>query len=162
MKQPKHAYYMKGATLIVAMIMLLLIAIIGFGAMQTTTMEEKMAGNLRDKNISFQAAEAGLRDREEWLSNLTEKPTPNNNWLFSGDFDWSAPLAYGADSARVIDGVQQQPEMVVQEFEFIPDDLVIGFKASKGRELYLIMSRGTGQSPNSSTTLESTSAKRFN
>lgn len=162
MKQPRHAYYMKGATLIVALIMLLLIAIIGFGAMQTTTMEEKMSGNLRDKNISFQAAEAGLRDREEWLRSLTSKPTPNNNWLFSDNFNWNNPLAYGSDSGETISGVDQQPEMVVQEFEFIPDDLVVGFKASTGRELYLIMSKGTGQSPNSSTTLESTSAKRFN
>ena len=161
MKQLKPMLYMQGATLIIALIMLVLIAIIGFGAMQTTTMEEKMAGNLRDNTISFQAAEAGLRDREDWLSSLTTKPSANS-WLFSDEINWDAPLTYGADSGRSIDGVQQQPELVVQEFEFIPDDLITGFEPSKGRDLYRIMSRGTGQSPNANTTLESTSAKRFN
>ncbi len=53
-----------GAELIVALIMLLLITIVGVSAMQTTTMEEKMAGNLRDRHIAFQAAEAALRQGE--------------------------------------------------------------------------------------------------
>ncbi|SEG76871.1 pilus assembly PilX family protein [Marinobacterium lutimaris] len=53
-----------GAALIVALIMLLLITIVGVSAMQTTTMEEKMAGNLRDRHVAFQAAEAALRQGE--------------------------------------------------------------------------------------------------
>lgn len=53
-----------GAALIVALIMLLLISIVGVSAMQTTTMEEKMAGNLRDRHVAFQAAEAALRQGE--------------------------------------------------------------------------------------------------
>jgi type IV pilus assembly protein PilX len=68
MREIRPIQKMRGATLVVALIMLVLIAIIGFGAMQTTTMEEKMSGNLRDKNISFQAAEAGLRER--WVFHL--------------------------------------------------------------------------------------------
>lgn len=153
---------MQGAALVVAMIMLLLIAIIGFGAMQTTTMEEKMSGNLRDDNLAFQAAEAGLRDREEWLRTRVTPPAPNGNWLFDDNYDWNAPLAYGTDSGNVLTGVNAQPELVVQEFEFVPDELVVGFEVRKGRDLYLVLSRGTGQTPNARTTLESTAAKRFN
>ncbi len=55
-----------GAALIVALIMLLLITIVGVSAMQTTTMEEKMAGNLRDRHVAFQAAEAALREGEAY------------------------------------------------------------------------------------------------
>ena len=50
-----------GAVLVVSLIMLLLLTLIGVTAMQTTSLEEKMAGNLRDKNLAFQAAESALR-----------------------------------------------------------------------------------------------------
>lgn len=162
MKCVTHPHKMQGATLIVALIMLVLIAIIGFGAMQTTTMEEKMSGNLRDKNMSLQAAEAGLRDREAWLRGLSSAPSPNGQWLFDDDINWSAPLEYGEAGVIDISGVSADPVMAVEEMEFLPDDLITGFEPSKGRDIYRIMSRGTGQSPNANTTLESTSAKRFN
>jgi type IV pilus assembly protein PilX len=55
----------KGATLIVALIMLLLLTIIGMASINDTNLQEKMAGNLREKNIAFQAAEAALRKGEE-------------------------------------------------------------------------------------------------
>ena len=46
--------------------------------MQTTTMEEKMAGNMRDRNLAFQAAEAALRTGEGYLQNTSILPTFNN------------------------------------------------------------------------------------
>ncbi len=160
---------MKGSTLIVALIMLALIAIIGFGAMQTTTMEEKMSGNLRDKNISLQAAEAGLRDREAWLRGISFAPATNAWLVKSGDLDLSLSFPYGAtaleyENAGTIDlpDVVANPLMVMEEMEFVPDDLVSGFDVRKGRDFYRIFSEGSGQSNNSATTLESTYAKRFN
>lgn len=53
-----------GAVLVVSLIMLLLLTLIGVTGMQTTSMEEKMAGNTRDRSIAFQAAESALRDAE--------------------------------------------------------------------------------------------------
>jgi len=53
-----------GAVLIVALIMLLLISIVGVSSMQSTSMEERMAGNLYDRHTAFQAAEAALRQGE--------------------------------------------------------------------------------------------------
>ncbi|SEA51602.1 pilus assembly PilX family protein [Marinobacterium iners] len=161
MREIKPTQRMRGATLVVAMIMLILIAIIGFGAMQTTTMEEKMSGNLRDKNMAFQAAEAGLREREDWLRGLTSPPSPNGQWLFDDEISWNAPLEYGSAGVIDIAGVSADPMMAVEEMEFLPDELVVGFERRKGRDIYRIMARGTGQSPNAITVLESTSAKRF-
>lgn len=57
-----------GAVLIVSLIMLLLLTLIGATAMQTTTLEEKIAGNLRDKNLAFQAAESALNAAEATLN----------------------------------------------------------------------------------------------
>ena len=51
----------RGAVLIVGLIMVLLITIVGLAAVRGSSMQELMAGNLRDSNVAFQRAEAGLR-----------------------------------------------------------------------------------------------------
>lgn len=56
--------------------MLLLLTIIGVSALQTTTLEEKMAGNMRDRVIAFQAAEAALRDAEADIANVVNNKKP--------------------------------------------------------------------------------------
>jgi len=55
----------RGAVLIVALIMLLLLTIIGLSSMRGTSLQENMAGNMRDSNLSLQASEAALRKGEE-------------------------------------------------------------------------------------------------
>jgi len=60
--------YQKGASLIIALIFLLILSLIGVSSMQGTTMQEKMSGNLRDKYTSFNSAEAALLEGEEQAS----------------------------------------------------------------------------------------------
>ncbi len=59
----------KGAVLIISLLMLLVTTMIGITAMGTTTLEEKMANNHKQRQIAFQAASAALRDAEAWLNN---------------------------------------------------------------------------------------------
>ena len=59
----------KGITLIVGLILLLVMTMLGLTAVQVTTQQERMAGNLRDRNIAFQAAESALREGESALEN---------------------------------------------------------------------------------------------
>jgi Tfp pilus assembly protein PilX len=56
-----------GAALVVGLVLLVVITLVGVGAMQNTTLQEKMAGNLRDSNLAFQASEVALRDCEAVL-----------------------------------------------------------------------------------------------
>ena len=51
-----------GAVLVVALLFLMIITMLGVTSLQSTTAEERMAGNARDQNNSLQAAEAALRD----------------------------------------------------------------------------------------------------
>jgi type IV pilus assembly protein PilX len=50
-----------GSVLIISLIMLLLISLVGLGSMQGTILQERMASNLQDRNIAFQASERALR-----------------------------------------------------------------------------------------------------
>lgn len=57
-----------GVALFVSLIFLLLLTIVGVAAMKSATLQERMSGNVRLKNESFQMAEAGLREGESFIA----------------------------------------------------------------------------------------------
>lgn len=67
----------KGAVLVISLIVLLLMTLIGTGGLQATSLEEKMAGNMRDRNLAFQAAESALKAGETYLGTTTPLPAFN-------------------------------------------------------------------------------------
>jgi type IV pilus assembly protein PilX len=67
---PVPAKRQQGVVLVISLIMLLLMTIIGTTGMQATSLEEKMAGNMRDRNLAFQAAEAALKEGEAQVTAL--------------------------------------------------------------------------------------------
>ncbi len=52
----------QGAVLLVALIILLVLTLLGVAALNTTTLEEKMALNNQETQRAFQAAEAGISE----------------------------------------------------------------------------------------------------
>lgn len=55
------SYRQQGAVLIIALIMLLLITMASIVTIRATTMDERMAGNARDRDKALQAADAAVR-----------------------------------------------------------------------------------------------------
>jgi type IV pilus assembly protein PilX len=74
--KPLHgiAAHQSGVVLVVSLIMLLLLTLIGTSGMQTTSLEEKMASNIRDRNLAFQAAESALSAAEASLDSPAVLP----------------------------------------------------------------------------------------
>lgn len=64
----------QGMTLVISLIFLLVLTIIGISAMSTSSLQEKMAGNMKDKALSFQAAESALVTAEEWIKQQSKTP----------------------------------------------------------------------------------------
>jgi type IV pilus assembly protein PilX len=111
MKSPKTEE--KGAVLIFSLVILVVLTLIGVSAMQVANMEEVMAGNMKDCNLGFQAAEASIRDASNWLSSRRTKPVAtadaannvyaSNTYTLGDDagpasrnFDWgSKAIRYG-------------------------------------------------------------------
>lgn len=58
--QPILACRQRGTVLVVAMILLLVLTLLGVTALNTTTVEERMAANAQDQARAFQVAETGL------------------------------------------------------------------------------------------------------
>mgnify|MGYP001819286891 FL=1 len=69
----------QGAVLIVSLVMLLIVTLIAVSSMQGTVMEEKMAGNTRDRNLAFQTAESALREAETYVAGLASMGTFNGS-----------------------------------------------------------------------------------
>lgn len=61
----------KGSALIVALVFLLILTLVGVTAMQGTSQQEIMAGNMRDHSLAFQSAEAALN----YCLRLLQPPT---------------------------------------------------------------------------------------
>ncbi|HHW4679949.1 MAG TPA: pilus assembly PilX family protein [Xylella taiwanensis] len=57
----------RGISLIVILLLLLVMTLIGLAVLRTTVLQERMSANLRDRSLSFQTAEAALRDAEEFI-----------------------------------------------------------------------------------------------
>ncbi|MBE7526571.1 MAG: hypothetical protein HS120_02820 [Burkholderiales bacterium] len=72
----------RGAVLITGLIFLVILMLIGTTAMQGTLLEERMAGNLRDETLAFQAAEAALRSGEQFLELVTIPVFNGSDGLF--------------------------------------------------------------------------------
>lgn len=162
----------RGAVLIVSLILLLVLTLIGVAGMQTTTMEERMAANTRDSNVSLQAAEAVLRDAEAFLdTNLPPRGDfdGSDGLYFFGTTSMRAPAwddanAFSAGNSRDyggndLDGVAEQPRYFVEE---LPRVRCPGSSAAAGTSegalprAFRVTARGVGGNENTTTVLQST------
>lgn len=85
----------KGSVLIVSLIFLLLLTIVGVSSMNMTNLEERMAGNFRDHDLAFQAAEAALLDAEEFVENTFDITQAYTNPACSGTLCYTAACTGG-------------------------------------------------------------------
>jgi len=66
-----HPSSNSGLALFISLVMLLILTILGVSAVQTTSMQERIARNARDTSMAFQAAESAIRDAEVYMQALT-------------------------------------------------------------------------------------------
>ena len=60
----------RGVVLVVSLVMLLVVTLIAVSSMQGTMLEEKMAGNTKDRNLAFQTTESALREAENYIEGI--------------------------------------------------------------------------------------------
>lgn len=79
---PRLGTRQTGTALFVGLVVLLILAILAVAVMRMVSMQERMARNLRDQNIAFQAAEAALRVAEALIDsrNAAELDAPAPPW----------------------------------------------------------------------------------
>ena len=176
MKQRIHSLQRQsGVALFISLVMLLVLTMIGVSAVQTTSLEERMARNSRDRLMAFQAAESALRDAEAFLETITATAPFTDAgaaglWTvapFSTTARWLQPNIWtGAGSvvaASAIQGVAAAPRFLIEhaatlvreENAYQIDDPYTGSESDR-IEIFRITARGVGGTQNARVVLQST------
>lgn len=155
------AKHQSGAVLAISLIILLLLTLIGITATQVTGLEEKMAGNFRDRNLAFQAAETALRAGEAEIEKSSLScPIAAQVGGFYPSFDtpqiddqfgnvWSTPGKYSYVGV-ILAGTTgtAQPKYIIQCLPSPPN-------IATGPFYFRITARGTGGSTDAVVILQS-------
>jgi type IV pilus assembly protein PilX len=172
-----------GAVLVVGLVMVLLISIIGISAIRSSNLQESMAGNMRERNLAFQASESALRIGEALVSDQTSRPTmTNNRGMYSDTYATPASsiLTFTEENwkdetkvkvaALNLQYVSHEPTYIIEELD---PDIGIG-AAMEGSAIdlegmqntgditpYRVTARGFGASENTIKTLQTTYNRRY-
>jgi type IV pilus assembly protein PilX len=159
----RFALDQSGAVLIISLIILLLLTIIVGTAIQTTSLEEKMAGNLRDRNIAFQAAESALRAGEAFLTQATlpSFTSTGTGGLYNEiaitpqqNDDWSTFNTITYSTASLSHTVSP-PLYVIQRLSNIGSSSLDAGSYNEN-ELYRVIAKGLGSTSNTVVVLQAT------
>lgn len=169
----------RGAALAIALVFLLLLTILGVTAVGTSTLQEKMAGNLRDQQVAFHSTESALRVGEGWIAALLNEPWPPQTavggagvWLFqwggdltAQDDDWWVDygVEYGVSGTKEIVEAATDPHYFVEYRSFVPDSLnQEGYGPGPGNTYYRVSARGHGATARSAALFQSHYTVRWN
>jgi type IV pilus assembly protein PilX len=118
----------RGAALMMALIFLVVMTVIGTTAMRISALQEQMAGNARDWNLAFQAAEAALREAETFIQETPVLPEFNDEdgfyqlnsadrpvWAGTVPSDGNGFITY----AGALDGTSAPPQYYIEEMSSV-------------------------------------------
>lgn len=168
-----------GSVLIISLVIMVVLTILGVSGMRTAVLEEKMAGNMRDSQLAFQAAEATLKQAEQYIDenivSIVNFDTDGSDGLYSTDIyqPWNNIAWDSSDSLEYTDfdsdySVKASPRFIIQHLVSQKNDIDdlnlnnYGQGTGAGRiEMFVITARATGISGKSVVTLQSTYGKRL-
>lgn len=168
-----------GAALITSLVFLVILTLLGVSSMTSSTLEEKIAGNMLNKQASFQAAEAALREGEQDIENNALTDNSNSRgadqaegtvldngynprsiashagyplWENMADADWTQGTA--------INGIPDNPVYTIEQYGTAPRDENCGLDPTEASTcqsiiVYRVTAKGTGLNDNAETLLQS-------
>ncbi len=167
----------RGVALVLAMIFLLLATLLAVTAVTTSMLEERMAGNMGNSNVAFQAAESALVAGEVWIGSQINKPVfdPANTtdglhlrsltstpvWAASTGV-WSSTDVFTYSG---LTSLAAPPSFIIEDLGELADtkgSLVMptNYKSS-GKNLFRVTARATGSEQSAMLQLQSVYEKRF-
>lgn len=144
-----------GMALITGLIFMVVLTLLALAAMRTTTLEERMSGNARDRDMAFQSAEAALRAGELVLQGASlpafalgtaytpRIATGTQTIYWQNTHPWSTQSVAAWQPA----GTSAAPRYVIEDLgasSCAGGSLVIGPTAGCG--MYRVTARGVGRS----------------
>lgn len=164
----KPFHRQKGVVLVIGLLYLAVLTALSAVAAQSVLLQERMAGNARDRNLALQAAEAALRDAEHYIRSDAAPFAPLQPDSFDGSgglydardhpgefsrydalTDPAATRVLGADTGAVaLPRVSAQPRYLIEL-------LAVSCTGSEDQSLYRITSRAQGVNEDTVVVLQS-------
>ena len=163
----------RGVALFVSLVLLLVLTIIGVSAVQSTSLEVRMARNDHDSLLAFQAAESALRDAEAAIEALpgtagfndaganglwtvapmdeTQRWNDANAWANGTSVEGSAMAEVATQPRYMIEHVAS----VIKVENAVQIDDPYGGGASAQIEMFRVTARGTGGTDAATVVLQS-------
>lgn len=177
-----------GFSLLTILMMMVVLVSLAMAGMNSSLVQERMAGNARDRNLALQAAEAALRDAEADVeanlgidsafvasctgglcrppSMTSASPTSRPLWQ---TIDWGASAgktrAYGSvTGATALPGVASQPRYFIEQLPPLPppagQSASLAQSVDDAPQAFRITARGVGVRASTVVVLQSTYIKQ--
>jgi type IV pilus assembly protein PilX len=168
----------RGMALVMALIFLLLLTILGVTTMNTSSLEERMANNSKDRGLAFQASDSALLTGESWIANQVIMPIFDESVLNDGlhlPATTNTPVWSDAGSINVWTGndfmtdssltkVASSPKVIIEDLGPVrdaKDSIKASNTYSGGMNAFRVTSRGVGSTPLASVMVQSVYVRRF-
>jgi type IV pilus assembly protein PilX len=155
----------RGIALIVGLVILAILSMIGVAAFSISTQEERMAGNSRDRMRAFEAAEAALRDCENFVAasgtavftgtgGMYQAPADSTTaWLSEKPESWWQTAGKVRQLAG--NGSAVAPACIAEHFTVSRGTAPLGTPQIQAGDIAHITAHGYGLNPNTVVRLES-------
>lgn len=169
----------RGTILVVSLLLLLVMTVLALTASQTTRLQERMAGNARDLDLAFQAAEAGLREAEFEVDDVVSKTgrrpldcgdpdacdiqqrgDPINYSVQTNDWWQKNGHEYGDDEQQITE-IVADPITYTELWADIPDTLTVGRPGGAATAFYVHTARSLGGTETATAVLQTVQAIRY-
>ena len=184
-KLPMRYASERGMVLVIGLVMVLLITIIGISAIRGSGLQESMAGNMRDRNVAFQAAESALREGEAEVSPAVkslpaftctgtskglcpdQSKTPASSVIYWSSTQWGTTAK---QTTLAFEDVTSPPRYVVEVLEVDIGSSaaaegsaidVAGMQSTGDATPYRITAQGFGLSSDTQVVLQSSYKRRY-
>ncbi len=157
--------------MVIALVLLLVLTLMAITGMQISSMQERMAGNMRDASLAFQSAEAALRDAEVYIRE--NRVNDNSTIQFELKFENEENGHYQPDTTLWVDQntwsnnassiqigydivhVSSQARYIIEEIEYAWDGDSVDFGPIPDIYFYRITSMAVGGNENTEVLLQS-------
>jgi type IV pilus assembly protein PilX len=143
----------RGASLIVSLIFLVVMAMLGVTLANMTGLEERMAGGTRDRNLALQSAEAALHAAETALKDEAFRDTafpafdaerPNDAAYWEACFLAEAPVPPSPCVVKYTPATDMPTDIAAGAVAQQPSYVVENKGVVSGTEIFLVTARAVG------------------
>lgn len=177
MKTQIHRH--NGAALIVSLLLLTVLTLIGLTSVRTARMQTTMATNSKESSYAFEAAEAAMRDAEQFVANIVSVAAFDGNSGLLGEDDaepdYANATSWSSTNSKAYSGtfpsVATQPRYIIKYLGTVINQVaqdkavVIGSYSEQPPaqeiSLFRITVRGTGRNDTSRVLIQSNYGRIF-